>query len=93
MAQPAEWQPALELARSAPRTKQNILAAVGTLAALGRQLHRPHQEAQQVFELALSIPHHFRLGREEDALENYETLLRIVGDAVEGGNEEQRRVR
>ncbi len=83
LAQPEQWKSLLDKAKAAPRTRQNVNAAVPTLAMLGRHLHRPNPAAQQVFELALSIPHHFRLGREEQAIVDFETLLRLVSRAVE----------
>ncbi|MDP6722501.1 MAG: hypothetical protein QGF59_27810, partial [Pirellulaceae bacterium] len=70
----------------APRTKANITAAIPTLALLGRYLGRPDPEAQEVFELALSIPHHFRLGREEQAVQDFEKLVRIVSRTLKSPN-------
>ena len=83
LAQTEQWKPFIDKVAAAPRTRQNVIAAVPTLGLLGRYLHRPNLEAQQVFELGLSIPHHFRLGREAQAIEDFETLLRLVSRAVE----------
>ncbi|HJN09144.1 MAG TPA: cellulase family glycosylhydrolase [Pirellulaceae bacterium] len=86
LSQPDQWRPFVDKSAAAPRTKANITAAIPTLAQLGRYLGRPDPEAQEVFELALSIPHHFRLGREEQAVQDFEKLVRIVSRALKSPN-------
>jgi hypothetical protein len=82
LAESDQWETLVNKVTNAPRTVETIRASVPSLALLGRHLCRPDLEAQRVFELALSIPHHFRLGREKQGVEDFEELLDIVKRAV-----------
>jgi hypothetical protein len=84
LARPEQWRPFLDRIEKEPRTREKVVASLSVLGALGRRLTRPKPESQEVFVLALSIPHHYRLGREEAALRDFDRLLGIVRDAVEG---------
>lgn len=83
LSKPERWRPFLEEVEKGPRTRERIVASLAPLGALGRKLSRPRPEAQEIFELALGIPHHYRLAREEQALKDFDRLLRLVRGAVE----------
>lgn len=68
----------LDEVQRAPRTPERILAALPGLGTLGRRLARPRPEAEEAFELTLSIPHHFRLGRPAEAERAFQRLLALV---------------
>jgi hypothetical protein len=84
MSHPEKWRPYLDRVEKEPRTREKVTAALVPLGTLGRRLTRPRPEAAEIFELALSIPHHYRLGREEQAVKDFERLLHLVRSAVQG---------
>ena len=79
---PTQWRPFVARVSAAARTKANIQGSLVGLATIGRHLMRPRPQAQRVFELALSIPHHYRLGRNDQAVQDFEELLGLVSRAV-----------
>jgi hypothetical protein len=82
LSKPEQWGPLLERIEKEPRTREKIVASLQILGALGRRLYRPRPEAAEVFELSLSIPHHYRLGREAEALRDFDRLRALVREGV-----------
>jgi len=72
------WPELLRQAEAAPRTAAGIAPLVVTLATVARAAARPSGDAAECFELGLSIPHLFRLGKEADAIAAYERLLQLA---------------
>jgi hypothetical protein len=79
---PEQWPGLLQQVHKLPRERKNVLAVVHSLAAVGRRAARPSEDAQQIFESALSIPHLFASGKEKAAWTQYDRLLQLVDDAV-----------
>ena len=79
---PDQWPAALERARKAPRTRKEISSLIGQLGALGRMLARPDVRAMKIFEEGLTIGNLFRMGRGAEAIEHYESFLKLVEEAV-----------
>jgi hypothetical protein len=72
------WPELLQQAEAVPRTAAGITPLVVTLATVARAAARPSGDAAECFELGLSIPHLFRLGKEADAIAGYERLLQLA---------------
>ncbi len=83
LARPEQWRPLLDRLEQEPRTREKVVAPLAVLGALGRRLTRPRPESQEIFELALSIPHHYRLKREEEAVKAFDRLLRLVREGLD----------
>jgi len=79
---PSRWEPLLRAAEAAPRTAQGIQKDLPVLANLARFQLRPAPEATEVFELSLSIPHLFRLKRDQEAITLYEEFLTLARKAI-----------
>jgi hypothetical protein len=72
------WPEHLQKAEAVSRTSAGITPVVAPLASLVRDASRPSADAAEAFELGLSIPHLFRLGKEAEALASYERLLALA---------------
>jgi hypothetical protein len=82
LAKPDQWPALMDKARGTPRTKAGILPFLSPLTALGRLKGRPGPRAMECFEAGLTISHLLRMGREQEAVREYEALLQGVGEAV-----------
>lgn len=79
---PEGWKALLEDVRKAPRTRETVLATLPPLVTVGRFRARPGPEAMEIFELGLNVGQLYRMGREAEALAQYETLLDLVGKVI-----------
>lgn len=82
LADPARWPDLLEKARAGARTKAGVTPLLQALVALGRQEGRPGPRAMEIFEAGLTIAHLFRMGKDAEALLEYEGLLKAVEEVA-----------
>ena len=75
---PERWPALLEKARAAARTREGVQPLLHPLTALGRLKGRPGPRAMEIFEAGLTISQLFRQGRDAEALQEYEGLLKAV---------------
>jgi hypothetical protein len=73
----------LDKARQLPRRRENVVATIHPLSAVGRSAARPGNEAMEVFELGLTIGQLFRMKRDTEALEYYDRLLHLIEQVVQ----------